>query len=323
LGNEFFRFFDVRQASAITTSGQLSIRWIESKINVFLNKLLGTDSIDYVIASDTDSAYISFDELVRQTIKKQKPDASVKEIIDFLDRVCESKIQPFIDKSYNELFRYINAYQQKMRMKREALADRGIWTAKKRYILNVYNNEGVEYKIPKVKYMGLEVVKSSTPSSCREKLKESINIILSKSEDDLILFIQKYKEEFKTLPLADISFPRSVNTIDKYDINSSAVPIHVRAAIVHNNLLKINNLQKKYPSIKQGEKIKFIYLKEPNPAKSHVVAFTQVLPDEFGLRSYIDYNTQFEKAYLEPLRIILNCIGWKTEKTNSLVDFFS
>lgn len=325
IGNEYFRFFDIRQASAITTSGQLAIRWIEKKLNEYLNKLLKTDK-DYVIASDTDSIYLSLDELVHQTLGKETSDT--KRVIKFMDKVCENKIQPFIDKSYRDLATYVNAYDQKMQMKREALADKGIWTAKKRYILNVYNNEGVEYVKPHVKVMGLEMIKSSTPTACREKLWESIDVILNKTENDMIEFIEKFKKEFETLQVADIAFPRGVNGISKkYNDKSKTIekgaPIHVRGSIVYNMLLEKHNLTKKYPTIKEGEKIKFIYLKEPNTIQSHVIAFPQILPKELDLVKFIDYNTQFEKSFLEPLKIILDCIGWKTEKHSSLESFFN
>lgn len=327
LGNEYFRLFDIRQAIAITTSGQLVIRWIENKLNDYLNKLLNTKDKDYVIASDTDSIYLCLDELVSRTIKEKNSSTDTKSIVKFLDKICETKIQSFIDKCYYELAEYLNVISQKMQMKREAIADKGIWTAKKRYILNVYNNEGVEYAKPKVKIMGLEVVKSSTPSSCRKKLKEAIDIIITKDESAVIQFIETYRKEFRNENLSDIAFPRGVNGLDKYGdktlIYGKGTPIHVRGSLLYNNLIKTNKLDKKYPYIKEGEKIKFIHLKEPNMIRSNIIAFSQSLPDELDLHKHIDYDTQFEKAFVEPLKIILDSIGWKTEKVSSLEAFFS
>ena len=327
LGNEYFRFFDIRQATAVTTSGQLSIRWIEKKLNEYMNRILKTENKDYVIASDTDSIYLSLDELVSKTIGSENEIDSTTKIIKFLDKVCENKIQPFIDKSYNDLAGYINAYAQKMIMKREALADKGIWTAKKRYILNVYNNEGVEYAKPKIKIMGLEMIKSSTPSACRDKLKQSIDVIFSGDESSIIKFIEDFREEFKTLPISEISFPRGVNGLSKYKddktIFGSGTPIHVRGSLIFNNLVRKHKLTKKYELIKEGEKIKYIYLKEPNHIQSNIISFSNSLPKEFDLEKYIDYNTQYEKTFVEPLRIILDSIGWKTEKVSSLEDFFA
>lgn len=326
LGNQYFRYFDIRQASGITTAGQLSIRWIENKINEYLNKLLKTKDHDYVIASDTDSIYLSLDKLVSETIVKQKPNAITREIIAFMDKACEDRIQPFIDKAYSELAGYVNAYEQKMQMKREALADRGIWTAKKRYILNVYNNEGVEYAKPKIKVMGLEMVKSSTPSYCRKILWEAIDVVLNKTEDDMIGMVETWRQEFRQQTIADISFPRGVNGLAKFsDVNmvyGKGCPIHVRGSLLYNAFVVINNLDKKLPLIKEGEKIKFLFLKEPNPIHSNVIAFPQSLPKELDLNDYIDYDIQFEKSFVEPLKIILDSIGWKTEKVSTLEDFF-
>ena len=331
LGNEWFRFFDIRQALAITTGGQLSIRWIERKLNDYINKLLKAEGDDYVIAVDTDSVYLVLDKLIRKTILEDKPDATIEQVITFMDKVCENKIQPFIDKSYQELATYVNAFAQKMQMKREALADKAIWTAKKRYILNVYNNEGVQYAKPKIKVMGLEVKKSSTPAACRTKLEEAIEIIMNGDEQQMIDFIVKFREEFKTLPESEIAFPRGVNGLTKYKntdrsikrVYADKTPIHVRGSLIYNDLITKMKLNKVYPLIKEGEKIKFIYLREPNMIHSDIISFIDGIPKEFDIHKYIDYNTQYDKSFVEPLKIILDSIGWKTEHVNTLASFFS
>ena len=323
LGSQYFRFYDLRQALAVTMAGQLSIRWIESKINAYMNKLLKTEKEDYVIASDTDSIYLRLGNLVDK-VYPQKPDTL--RIIEFMDKVCEEKIQPYIDKGYQELASYVHAYAQKMRMKREALSDKGIWTAKKRYILNVYNNEGVQYNEPDMKVMGLEMVKSSTPSVIREKMKETIKLIVRSTESDVQDFIEKFKNEFKSLPPEDVAFPRGINGLKEYSDSATlykkGTPIHVRGAILYNYILKEKNLTKSYPLIQEGEKLKFTYLKTPNPIKEDVVSFPVRLPKEMGLHEYVNYDLQFEKAFIEPIRVILNCIGWQTEKQSSLESFF-
>lgn len=326
LGNEFFRFFDIRHATAITTAGQLSIRWIEKDMNKYLNKILKTENEDYVIACDTDSMYLSLDKLVSRTLAETNRTFSVEQGIAFLDKVCEARLQPAIDSSFQSLAGYVNAYQQKMQMKREALADKAIWTAKKRYIMNVHNNEGVQYAKPKLKVMGLEMIKSSTPSACRSKLWEAIYIIFNKDEESVIEFIENFKKEFSQLEPVEIAFPRGVNGLTKFaDRNSiygKGCPIHVRGSLLYNHLLKKMKLDKKYQTIKEGEKIKFIYLKEPNTIQSNVISFQNSIPKEFDIIKYIDYNTQFDKSFVEPLKIILDSIGWKTEKVSSLEDFF-
>jgi DNA polymerase elongation subunit (family B) len=323
LGSKYFRFYDLRIALAVTLSGKLSIRWIENHINQYMNHILKTNGKDYVIASDTDSIYLRLGDLVNKVYSEK---TGTEHVIAFMDRVCEQKIQPFIDESYQKLAAYVNAYAQKMQMKRESLADKGIWTAKKRYIMNVYNNEGVQYKTPKMKVMGLEMVKSSTPAAIREKMKQSIELILRGNEDEVQKFINEFKEQFFKLPAEEISFPRGVNGLAEYSDSSTlykkGTPIHVKGAILYNHNLKKLKLEKKYPMIQEGEKLKFTYLKKPNPFMDTVISYPNRLPKEFGLQDYIDYEMQFEKAFLDPIRIILDSIGWSTEKKSTLDSFF-
>lgn len=323
MGNEYFRFYDLRIALAVTSAGQLSIRWIENKLNEYMNKLIKTEGVDYVIASDTDSIYLKLGSLVGKVFQPlQSPD----KVIAFMDKVCEDKIQPYIDKSYQELADYVHAYDQKMQMKREALANKAIWTAKKRYIMNVYNNEGVQYAEPDLKVMGLEMVKSSTPAPIREKMEETIKLMMNGTEEDVQKFVANFKEEFKKFSPEEISFPRGIRGIKKYSdsvtLYTKGTPIHVKGAIIYNNALKQKGLDKKYPLINDGEKIKFSYLKTPNPFKESVISFPVTLPKEFDLQKYIDYDMQFEKAFVEPIKVVLDCMNWNIEKQSTLEDFF-
>jgi len=333
LGNQYFRYFDIRQAESITLSGQLSIRWIEKKVNEYMNKVLGNEEQkEYVIASDTDSIYVVFGDLVQRVFGKgdsiSESDGGIQteRVVSFLDRVAQEKLEPFIDKAYKELAEYMNAYDQKMVMAREVIASKGLWTAKKRYILNVHDNEGVRYKTPELKIMGIEAVRSSTPAACRDKLRESFKVIMKGDNDELIEFIDKFREEFKTMDVPDISFPRSVNGLKKYfdskDLYTKGTPIHVKGVIHYNNLVQKHKLGMSYPLIKEGEKIKFVYLKEPNPIGNNTIAIQDSLPEEFDLHRYIDYNKQFEKAFLDPIQTITDTIGWKTEKIFTIDDFF-
>jgi DNA polymerase elongation subunit (family B) len=323
MGNEYFRFYDLRIALAVTSAGQLSIRWIENKLNEYMNKLIKTEGVDYVIASDTDSIYLKLGSLVGKVFQPlQSPD----KVIAFMDKVCEDKIQPYIDKSYQELADYVHAYDQKMQMKREALADKAIWTAKKRYIMNVYNNEGVQYAEPDLKVMGLEMVKSSTPAPIREKMEETIKLMMNGTEEDVQKFVANFKEEFKQFSPEEISFPRGIRGIKKYSdavtLYTKGTPIHVKGAIIYNTALKQKGLDKKYPLINDGEKIKFSYLKTPNPFKESVISFPVTLPKEFDLQQYINYDMQFEKAFVEPIKVVLDCMNWNIEKQSTLEDFF-
>ena len=326
MGSQYFRFYDLRQALAVTQAGQLSIRWIENKLNQYLNNLLKTDK-DYVIASDTDSIYLNLGPLVEKVYGADgKVSMSGAKVIEFMDRVCEDKIQPFIDRSYEELADYVHAYEQKMQMKREGLSDKGIWTAKKRYILNVYNNEGVQYAKPKLKVMGLEMVKSSTPTVVRDKMYELVDLVVNTDEETVQQFIANFQEEFRKLSVEDISFPRGCNGLKEYSdsvtIYKKGTPIHVKGAILYNHFLKQHDLMNKYPLIKEGEKLKFTYLKTPNPFRDMVVSFPGRLPKEFELQEYVDYETMFNKTFIDPIRIILDSIGWQTEKQYTLESFF-
>ena len=324
IGNQYFRYYQLANAEAITLSGQVSIRWIENKMNDFLNKILKTEKEDYVIASDTDSIYLNLGPLVNVIYKDKEKDS--ESIVSFIDTICEKTLEPFIDQSYKELAEYVNAYDQKMFMKRENIADRGIWTAKKRYILNVWNSEGVQYHEPKLKMMGIEAVKSSTPAPCREMIKDALKLMMNGTEDDVIKFIENSRKEFRKLPPEEIAFPRSVSDVTKYKssnmIYMKGTPIHVRGALLFNHYIKKHNLTNKYSLIGNGEKIKFCYLKKPNKIHENVISFIQDFPKELQLDKYVDHDLQFEKSFIEPLRIILDSIGWKVEKTANLESFF-
>jgi len=322
IGNEYFRFFDIRIAEAVTTSGQLSVRWIGNKMNSFLNKLLDTDQ-DYIIASDTDSIYLRLGAIVEKTMDESKVDKT--KISLAMDQFCNTQIQPYINKSFKELADYMNAYANKMSMKREAIFDRAIWTAKKRYILNVYNNEGVQYKEPKLKIKGLEAVKSSTPNVVRGMMKRAFEIIVKDDPIELIDFVDDFREAFMAMPLEQISSPRGCNGLDEYidkqDVKGITTPFHVKGALVYNQLLKEKKLTKKFESIKNGNKIKYMYLKKKNPVQSLVISFPASLPEELGLHQYIDYDKQFDKTFIEPLTVVLDAIGWTLEEENSVERF--
>ena len=327
IGNVWFRYYDLLVAEAITTSGQLSIRWIERAVNKYLNDVLKTDREDYVIASDTDSIYVCFDRLVSMVFTKEQ---ETQKIVRFLDNVAREKIEPFIEKSYQSLHEYINSYEQKMEMSREVIADKGIWTAKKRYILNVWDNEGVRYKEAQLKIMGIEAVKSSTPAPCREKIKQGLNIIMNGTEKELNLFIQDFRKEFMNLPPEEIAYPRSVNGLSKFadtsQLFAKGAPIHCKGAILYNHLVKKNKLSNKYPYIQEGDKIKFLHLKSPNLYQCTAISFMTQLPKELDFHKIVDYDVQFEKSFIEPLNFILTKINWLVDKSygtqGTLEDFF-
>ena len=324
LGNNYFRYYKLENAEAVTSTGQVTIRWIERKLNEYVNKALKTEDVDYVVASDTDSIYLNLGPLVARVF----PDSSDSErVVSVLNDFCEAKIVPFIEESYKELSDYLNCYEETLVMKRECIAERGIWTAKKRYILNVWDNEGVRYDEPKLKMMGIEAVKSSTPAPCRAYIKSALKIIMEGTEDQLIDFIEEKRREFSSLSAEEIAFPRGASDVNKYHspatIYSKGTPMHIRGCLLFNHHLKQKGIQNKYNLINDGEKIKFVYLKVPNPFQENVISFISELPDEFGLKEFIDYDTMYNKSFIEPMRAILDTIGWRTEKTAQLDLFFT
>jgi DNA polymerase elongation subunit (family B) len=317
LGNQYYRYFDLRIAEGITLTGQFVIKWCERSVNAELNKILGTNE-DYVIAIDTDSVYVNFAKF----IEKFNP----KDPVAFLADVCEKHFNPMFERSMEELFHHMSAFEPRMVMEREVIADRGIWQAKKRYILNVHNSEGVQYAEPKMKIMGIEAIKSSTPEIVRDKFKKVFKLMIDGDEKGAQRFIQNFKAEFRGLKPENASFPRGVSEINKWSdkrtIYTKGCPIHVRASLLYNHYLKEKNIENLYETIKEGEKIKFAYLKLPNPIKENVIAYPDYLPPELNLHKYIDYDKQFEKTFLEPLEEILKAVGWTQDERVSLDDIF-
>ena len=325
IGNQYFRYYNIINAEAITLSGQVSIRWIEHKMNTYLNKILKTEKKDYVIASDTDSIYLNLGDLVEKVFEGRETNDS--SIVSFLNKVCEMELEKYISSSYEALASYVNAYEQKMIMKRENIASTGIWTAKKRYMLNVWDSEGVRYHEPKLKMMGIEAVKSSTPMPCRNAIKDAIKIMMDGTENDLVSFIDSFRKTFENLPPEDIAFPRSVNGLRKYKasttVYSKGTPLHVRGTLLYNFHIEKKKLEYKYPLVQEGEKIKYLHLRRPNKINENVISFLNTFPKELGLEGQIDRDAQFKKSFLDPLQIITSVIGWETERKATLDFLFA
>ena len=322
LANQYFRFYDDRIAEGITMSGQLVIRDTAKALDKYMNKVCGTEDEMYSFYSDTDSCYVTCKNLVDNFF----PDKDVDKVVGLLDKIGTEKIEPAIAQAMTKLGNYTNAFEHKIDFKREVIADKGVFVAKKRYALNVLDDEGLRLKDPKLKVMGLEIVRSSTPGPVRDSLKEAVRLILTSDEENLQKFIEQAKVDFNSMAPEDIAFPRGCNNLQKYystaDIYTKGTPIHVRGSLLYNNLIKKHDVGLKYERIQEGDKIKFLYLKEPNTIGENTIAFTTKLPEEFNVHKYVDYDTIFEKAFIDPLKNILNPLGWNTEPQATLEDLF-
>jgi DNA polymerase elongation subunit (family B) len=323
--NLYFLYYLSDMAEAITTSGQLSIRYAEKTVNEYLNKVLKTEDFDYIIYIDTDSIYVDFGPMIKSVFGTVDIDRKTGE--EFLDKICGTKIEQVIEKGYEELANKMGAYRNAMSMKREKITDKSVFIAKKRYIMNALNSEGVHYEKPKISVTGLESVRSSTPEVCRNKLKEVFDVIMNKGEIETQQFIEKFRTEFRSLPVEAIAKTSGTDDIKKYQDPKGGYkkgcPMHVRGCILYNEFLKKHNLDKKYEQIQSGDKVKFVYLKTPNPVRENMISFTGTLPKEFALEKYIDYDKQFEKVFLSPIENILQAIGWSAERINTIEDFFA
>ena len=321
-GHPAFRYYQNDYAEGITVHGKLAIQWVAQDIDKYLNKILNTKDRQYVLYCDTDSVFVTLDAVVQLTGLKNTP-----EIVEFVDRFCEDKIEKVIEKSFENLKDYTNSYTNDMKMKREKIADIAILLSKKKYIMNVWDSEGFRYDTPELYIKGVEAVRSSTPQSCRDKLKESMSIIMQGSNQKLIDYIDEFRSEFRKLSFEEIARPSGVNGIAKYSggvnkLYKDGCPIHVRGSIVYNNLLKKNKLDAKYPTIKEGEKIKFCAMKLPNTFHEDVISAPGDLPPELNITRFIDYDTQFDTAFLSAIKNITDAIGWKTENISTLESFF-
>ena len=326
LTNEYFVFYSHPNAEAITSSGQVAIQWVEDRVNSYMNGVLGTEGKDYIIASDTDSLYINCGPLV-QTVYRGRPKPSRERVVDFLHDMVVQRLEGKIEDYFQELADYTNAAEQKMKMKLDLIADRGVWVGKKMYVLDVLEKEGVRLAEPEIEVKGLASRRSSTPKICREKLKDAFKIFAHGNEPDMHKFIADFRKEFNALPFWEVASPRGIKGMKKYADPRGLVrphcPIQVRGAIVYNRFLERNGI-KDMRKIYDGDKAKFAYLDMPNPFHQNVVA----VPDEMAARrldldTLVDRASQFEVGFLDPLKKVLDQVGWTTEEVNTVDSLYA
>jgi DNA polymerase elongation subunit (family B) len=326
-GNPYYNFYDVRIAEAITTTGQLLNKWLTVKLNKFFNHMCKTKDKDFVIAGDTDSWYLDLEPIVR--MHPNIDNLSESDIVDFLDDFMNKIVQPKINAAFDEFLQYTNGRELMIFVDREAIASAGFWTAKKRYALMVHDNEGIRYKTPKLKVMGIEIVKSNTPEWCRNRLEEGVRLMLTKDNQAVLDYIDSVKKDFKKEKIEVIAQPGGIGGMVKYagegnELAKKGAQAHVRGALMYNRLIDKYDLFDR-SRIHDGDKIKKVFLKTPNPIHQDVIAFPthENLPEEFGLHSYVDYDVMFDKTFMQPMRGMLNAVNWRHENIASLEDFFT
>jgi len=327
LANQYFRWFDLRYAESITKSGQLTVKWAQYVVNRHLNEYAGTSGVDFIIAIDTDSIYVNMAHVVKHVGVMRGHDyiKNTRETnLGGLDAYCQIKIQSLLNEAFNELQKSMNAREQAMYMKREAIADRCVFLAKKRYLLNVLDNEGVVYDEPKVKIVGIESRRASTPQAARDAIQDLAKIVLQEDEPAVQAYVKAFREKYETLPFADIAKATTANGLIKYGSKDTVyilgAPQHVKAALLYNHYIEKKGLD--LEKIFEGEKIKYMYLRSPNPMGVGVIAVPNHLPKELELDAYLDRDLQFEKTFIKPLKAILNVLKWEPEKLNKMSDFW-
>lgn len=328
--NLAFRYFDVNIAEGTTLTGQLTIRFISDKLNVFLNERFRTTGIDYVIANDTDSAYVRLDDFVRiflQMDPANVPANKKNKVVDAIDAFVKREIDPVLEREFAALADMVGSTNNTMDMKREAIADIAVFRGKKNYIMQVFDQEGVRYAVPEIKTVGVEAQRTSTPKMIREQLKKCYGIMLNAGEDAIHREVKEFREKFFSVGAEMISYPRGVSDISKWiEKNGSlkkGTPINTRAAVIYNELVNEKGLQGVHPLVKESDKIKFIYLRQPNPIRSNVIGFISTLPPEFGLDAYIDREKMWEGMFVGPLESFTRLLGYGHKTESSLDDLWA
>lgn len=314
----YFKYYYNDIAATITYSGQSYLKIMINHVNDMLNKFCGTNNVDYAFYGDTDSIYFTCDAIIEKFCKGKEK----HEIIKFLEKLVKNVIQVEMNKKLDNIAKKLNVHENKMFFKLEGISDSAIWLAKKRYVANILYNEGVWYDPPDMKVMGMEIVRSSTPKYIKEQLRKAVKICITGTEDELQDYVKSCKVDFMKRSVEEIAFPRGCNGLityaDEKTIYKPGTQAHIRAALLHNHMLKEKKLDGHVRPIEDGERIKFVWLKKPNPMKDDVIAYVGKLPHEFGLHQYISKDVMFEKGFISPIEGVLQAIGWSWERETKL-----
>lgn len=332
MGNIHFRYYDIRNAAAITTLGQLAIQWSARYIDKYMNGIIKPETPkEYTIYIDTDSNYIEVTDVIEKVGEDKFKTTNDK--VDFLDKFAQKKILPMLEGAFVDLQDYMNNYKNMMEMDREAIACAPLgsngacsfFKAKKRYALNVYDMEGTRYKTPKMKIMGIETQQSSTPKACQVALTESIRLILQEGESSLQDYYKEFEQQHKTLGYMNIAGTKSANNIQKYNVNGFPglkCPNQIRGVLAYKRAIAGTTA----PDVQEGEKVMILPLKDGNPFGDKVIAWTSGIELPIEIREevlrWIDYQDLFYKTYQKPLASICESSGMNYEHQSTLSDLF-
>ena len=320
LGLPAFRFYDVDNATAVTTTGQTVIKSTADMANIKYNKELGDPDLDSNIYIDTDSVFFSAVPLMDKRLpnwKNEEQDVIAGYVNDIAEEM-QDYLNDFYDIMSTKIFN-VDKDKHRLEIKKEYVAKAGLWIAKKRYAQWIISDNGVPCDRLDVK--GLDVKRSSFPKAFQECMgKVLIDILKGVGEEELTKYVLDFKKNMENRPNSEIAKNTAVKNLKKYMPKGKRVPFttmkgtpaHVKAAIAYNDLLKHFKVPYKYGPLVNGDKVKWVYLKT-NPLGLDGLAFTgwKDPPEiEEFIETYIDHNKIFERELRYKLQDFYNAIGW-------------
>jgi DNA polymerase elongation subunit (family B) len=314
LGSPAFRFYDLDNGNAVTSTSREMIRYAESEGNKFYNTKLNTVDKDYCIYIDTDSLFFP----ALPVIQKNNPDIDITDTDNMIKMTLEmtNEFQSYINNSLSNFSKqYCNIETHRFNFKQEVIAVGGFFVAKKRYGLWIVDEEGV--KVDKLLVKGIDIVRSNFPNSFKVLFSSILKDILQGQDKDIITdAVKKFKRNIKSQTVEDIALNTSVQKINKFLTQDGMIkkgtPAHVRSAINYNRLLHIFKLVSKYNEIQEKDKIKWVYLKN-NPYRFEKIAFkNDENPSEIMnfITQYIDINKIFQQAVMNKLQTFYDAMKW-------------